>query len=461
MSLREPLRALVQLPMSRRAVLWVGFGSLLALMIVNASNANRTLRRIEASNANIRRSFLERDDVLDRLRTDLYRSGIDVRDYLLNSDPQRADRRRVEVQRTQRGMWSALSAYRKNLPAPETAAVDELQRELSDYWTVVEPVLHWDAQTREDQGRAFVRQELLPRHQQMLRLAENIGKMDARQLGYGESTVAQVFADFRQQLTITAVLTILFGCVLAFLSISRIQGLERETEGRYREVVQAREELERLSERLVAAQEDERRRLSRELHDEVGQSMSALLVELGNLNAALPPGDASLHERVQSVRRLAESNVGAVRNMSLLLRPSMLDDLGLVPALKWQAREVSRRTGLKVKVAAEEVSDDLPDSYRTCIYRVVQEALHNATRHAKATQVRVTVRQEESQIRVAIQDDGAGFDPRLEKGLGILGMEERVRRLGGAFRLESEAGHGTVISILLPLAASARAVKTV
>ena len=225
--------------------------------------------------------------------------------------------------------------------------------------------------------------------------------------------------------------------------------------------MRAREELHRLSARLVSAQEEERRKLSRELHDEIGQSMSALLVELGNFGSVLPPENAALQERLQAVKRLAENNVVVLRNLSLLLRPSMLDDLGLVPALKWQAREVARRTGIKVKVDAEDVPDHLPDEYRTCIYRVVQEALHNATRHSKATHIRVTVTHGESGVTVRIQDDGVGFHAPQEKGMGILGMEERVRHLGGSFHIDSEAGHGAAISIQLPLAAAPQAVETV
>jgi signal transduction histidine kinase len=129
----------------------------------------------------------------------------------------------------------------------------------------------------------------------------------------------------------------------------------------------------------------------------------------------------------------------------------MLDDLGLVSALKWQAKEVARRTGMKVRVDAEDVSDDLPDVYRTCIYRVVQEALHNATRHSKAAHVCVTVRREPSGVSVEIQDDGAGFHSGQEKGMGILGMEERVRHLGGEFHVQSEPGRGTSVSVRLPL----------
>jgi len=439
--------------MSSRAVLWIGFGSLIVLMILIASSANRALARIEASNSQIRQGFLQRDDQLNRVRSQLYRASIDVRDYLLHADPKLAELRRAEIEQTRRQIAVAIAQYRKDLPPAESSAVDELQRALNEYFSLLEPVLHWDQQTREEQGANFLRTQLFPRRQQLLQLSERIRQIDSRQLDFGETRVAKVFADFRKEIVLTALLTIAFGLGLAVLSISRVQALERESEMRYRQVVQAREELHRLSARLVAAQEEERRALSRELHDEVGQSMSALLVELGNLASAMPPDNGALTERLQRIKRLAESNVGVIRNMSLLLRPSMLDDLGLVPALKWQARETARRTSMKVRVDAEDVSDDLPDDYRTCIYRVVQEALHNATRHSKAAHARVVVKREQGQISVAIEDDGTGFDSRHDKGMGILGMEERVRHLGGKFHIESQPGHGTKVSILLPVQA--------
>ncbi len=138
--------------------------------------------------------------------------------------------------------------------------------------------------------------------------------------------------------------------------------------------------------------------------------------------------------------------------MTLLLRPSMLDDFGLVPALEWQAREVSKRTGLRVHVAAEESSDELPDQLRTCIYRVVQEALHNCARHAGARNVRVIVRQEPRRMVLSVEDDGHGFDPGRVRGLGLVGMEERVTHLGGVFEVQSRPGSGTRIAAELPLA---------
>jgi signal transduction histidine kinase len=136
-----------------------------------------------------------------------------------------------------------------------------------------------------------------------------------------------------------------------------------------------------------------------------------------------------------------------VRNMALLLRPSMLDDLGLIPALKWQAREVTRRTGLPIKMIADEIEHEMVDSHRTCLFRFVQEALTNCAKHSRATQARVVVREDRDGLSVSVQDDGIGFNPRQEKGLGLLGMEERVERLGGLFRVESQPGQGTLVSM--------------
>ena len=443
-----------RLLMSSRVVLWVGFGSLIGLMVLIAYSASHALERIEFTNSQIRQGYLQRDDLLNRLRTALYRSGIDLRDYLLHPDPQPAERRRAQIFAAEQEMDSAIQQYRRDLPPEELAAVNELQRDVDDYFAMVAPALRWDADTRRQQGADFLRSQVFPRNQQMLRLSERIRQMDIRQLGVGVNQVAAVFADFRREIVLIAVLTILFGLALAVVAIGRVQALERESDLRYRQVEQAHKELHRLSARLVAAQEEERRNLSRELHDEVGQSMSALLVELGNLDSMLPAGETRVHQQLARVKRLAETNVGVVRNMALLLRPSMLDDLGLVPALKWQAREVARRTGMKVRVDAEDVPDALPDDYRTCIYRVVQEALHNATRHSQARHVRVTVRQQARDIRVTIEDDGHGFQPRVEKGMGIMGMEERVRHLGGVFHIDSQPGQGAVVSITLPFEAS-------
>ena len=200
------------------------------------------------------------------------------------------------------------------------------------------------------------------------------------------------------------------------------------------------------------AQETERRTISRELHDQVGQTLNALLVDAANLAKRIPEEDSISRRYLDNIRTFADSSVNSLRDIALLLRPSMLDDLGLIPALEWQAREVSRRSGIKVKVEAEKVPDSLPDAVRTCVYRVVQETLQNVSRHSGARSATVTVRQADGSLELTVEDDGHGFDPVRTRGLGLLGMEERVKQLGGRLEIQSQPDKGTRLHVTLPIA---------
>jgi signal transduction histidine kinase len=162
----------------------------------------------------------------------------------------------------------------------------------------------------------------------------------------------------------------------------------------------------------------------------------------------LDPAPA-VRAHLDSIRGVAGKGMHEIRNMALLLRPSMLDDFGLLPALEWQAREIGKRTGLRVQVTSE-MSGELPEEHKTCVYRVVQEALNNCAQHAQANAVQVCVRHADGQILLTVQDDGSGFDPERVRGLGLLGMEERARHLGGSFQIDSQPGRGTLLRVTLP-----------
>jgi signal transduction histidine kinase len=247
---------------------------------------------------------------------------------------------------------------------------------------------------------------------------------------------------------------------MASFSTRKILKLEARAHSQYKDVADARRQLENLSARLVQAQETERRSLARELHDEVGQALSAVLVELRNLSNGLRlQSEEQLSRHVETIKGLVENTVRTIRNMSLLLRPSMLDDLGLVPALRWQAREVSRQTCMDVGVSTDLVSEDLPDEYKTCIYRVVQEALHNCSRHSHATAVRIQVVEQAGHLTLSVRDNGRGFDVRQSKGLGLLGIEERVAHLGGKCEIHSEPGSGTVLAVELPFSGQGESIR--
>lgn len=434
-----------------RLVLMAGFGGLLLLMAFAEIDGVRALTEIQTTSDNIREDFLLRTRVLERIRTDLYVSGTYVRDYLLEPESGKAEGHRFSLLETRTDMDTALRQYRTLVTGPEKQPFEGLVEALADYWRVLEPTLAWDSEQRQVHGYVFLRDEVFPRRTAMLGIADRIGSINESQLNAGKIRVQETFAQFRQRLTAALGLTIGLGMLLAAFSIRRILGLEYEAAQRYREISDARTELKELSARLVEAQENERRSISRELHDEVGQALTGTLVEMANLSTLVRAGNMDgIQAKAAEIKKEIENSISVVRNMALLLRPSMLDDLGLVPALQWQAREAARRSGLKVKVAAENVSEELPEEHKTCIYRVVQEALHNSLRHAQAGMVRVTVRQEESRILLSIQDDGKGFNAHEDRGLGLLGMKERVGRLGGDFAVDSEPGHGTVVSVALP-----------
>src|SRR5450759_2946163 len=211
--------------------------------------------------------------------------------------------------------------------------------------------------------------------------------------------------------------------------------------------------------RLVDAQETERRAISRELHDEVGQALGALLVDIGRLSTTLSGDHPEVKSQLDNLKSVVERTFQSVRNIALLLRPSMLDDLGLAAALEWQGREVSRRSEIEVAVESESVPEDLPDEHKIYIYRLVQEALNNAVRHSGARNAKVVVERLAKSIVVRVTDDGRGFDPGRSRGMGILGMEERVKRLGGALRVESQPGKGATVTAEFPIPLGVNAVS--
>ena len=436
-----------------RFALIAGFGSLLLIMALTGGDALLVLRQVRREDDGIRRQFLFRNHTLNEVRSELYLSGTYVRDYLLEPEPAHAKAFRASLEDVRRRMQSALDAYGRQLNAEERPPYAALTTELSRYWDVLGPSLNWSAEERRTRGYTFLRDDVFPRRAAMLDIAGRIGDLNERQMNAGNRRVGDLLLRFQTRLSLTLCAALGIGLGLAIFSTRHILRIEKSAQLRYDETAEARRQLTNLSAKLVQAQEAERRALSMELHDEVGQALSAVLVELKNLSIRLDAqSPAASRNNVESIKGLVEGTVRVVRNMALLLRPSMLDDLGLIPALRWQAREMSKRTAMDVSVATELTADDLPDQYKTCLYRVVQEALHNCERHSGATTVRIRVHRRNGQLILRIQDDGTGFQVRQVKGLGLLGMEERVTRLGGTFGIDSEIGGGTILTVELPLA---------
>jgi signal transduction histidine kinase len=421
----------------------VGFGGLLICIVAAAAGTLSSLERVSYTEAQARKAFLARLRLLDQIRAQIYLSGTYVRDFLLAPDAITANAQTANLRMLESESRNALDAYARQLEPEEREPFAALRGEIEGYWRVLDASAGWPAQERDRvRGSFFYINELVPRRTAMLQIADRVAAVNEQGLARSEARFAASAERLRQSLLLTFAGTLAGGLILALVTIAITLRLERELDKR-------RADLQELSTLLIRAQEDERRSLARELHDEIGQSLSAILMETEGAECEDPP--AGVREHLASIRRLAEGTVNQVRDLALLLRPSMLDDLGLTPALNWHARETSKRTGRNVVVSADEAIDGLADEHRTCIYRLVQEAVNNAVRHASARTVEVSVRKERQQVNVTVQDDGAGFDTRFLRGLGILGMEERVRRLGGRLKISSQPGRGTLVAAALPV----------
>lgn len=435
-----------------RSVLLLGFGVLLVLLLLSGLNALHLLSQLETRNETILREFLQQQQDLDKIRSSIYLSGTNVRDYLLEPDPEQAEQSRMALENA-RAQVSSMLANSQSLSGitRNQAMYDALRREIEEYWRTLNPVLSWRAEQRHREGYRFLHDEILPRRSSTLGIADTIASVNEQQLLDRDNRLLALFASFRSQLLLALLLMVVFGVVQASASTIHLLRMERKTFAHLGEVTQARQELRELSAKLVTTQEDERKNLSRELHDAVGQGLSAVQFELHDLAVVLKPYQEPMIGRVDRIRELVESCLAMVRNMARLLRPAMLDDLGLVAALEWQAREISRSTGVQIDVWASGVSEEVPDEHKTCVFRIAQEALNNVCRHANADSVEIRLESSDDWLSMSIQDDGRGFRPGHIKGLGLIGMQERAESLGGHLRVTSEPGKGTRIEARLPL----------
>ena len=224
-------------------------------------------------------------------------------------------------------------------------------------------------------------------------------------------------------------------------------------------VSQQREQLRTLTTRLTDAQEMERKQLARELHDELGQALTAININLGAIEKEVKSESSeTLQNRLAESLQLTAVALEQVREMSLNLRPPMLDDLGLVPTLRWYSKRFAERVGIGMEVKIASLGHRLSPEIETALYRVVQEGLTNVARHAEASEVSLSLHKEQNKICVVIADNGQGFDleaklqhSKIYDGAGLLGIRERITLLEGEFDIQTGSGEGTTLFINIPI----------
>ena len=388
---------------------------------------------------------------LRELRSDVYLSGIFVRDYLLDVSSERAPEYRQQLAGLRRTNLATAAALR-SLDAGDPNRAEKLVAQLDEYWRTFEPLFGWTSQEKRLRSVDFLRREVVPRREAILEITRDIEGLSNGILDTQRAAVARQQEMFGVDLRRLLWQTVLLGILVAVAAVIRLRLVERRSEEQRALAESAERQTRLLSQQLVAAQEDERKSLSRELHDHVAQVLTALRMELGRIERASPLAIARSGGAAAECRRLIDQMFKTVRDLAQGLRPSMLDDLGLQPALEWLARDFIQRYDIAVELSVSADLDGLSEPHRLCIYRAVQEALTNCARHARATLVRVHLARREDEITISVSDDGAGFDlARRHDGLGLRGMEGRVKELGGHVEVTSSPGDGTTISIQLPL----------
>ncbi|MGH7508917.1 MAG: GAF domain-containing sensor histidine kinase [Gemmatimonadales bacterium] len=238
------------------------------------------------------------------------------------------------------------------------------------------------------------------------------------------------------------------------LALGHQVGAALENADLYRRLETRTVELARLSARMIEQHEEERRRLSRELHDETAQVFSAVKMELGVLRGAVPPEQAA---RMDQVLELIDTGIGSIRSVTNDLRPSLLDDLGLLPALRSLVADFSHRSGIRTGLAAPSALPQLSREAELALFRALQEALSNVLRHADARTVDIGISVSAEGVLLQVSDDGRGLPEAVTAGtvelqghMGLAGMRERITALGGTVRLRGQAGAGALLEVVVP-----------
>lgn len=431
----------------------LGLGSLLLLIAVSLLVSSRKAQDIYSQLDALNTHHHNVDAKLRRLRSDVNLSGIFVRDYLLDIARERAPEYRQRLAEFRTTNLATVGELRALLEGHDDQILS-LQTQLDEYWKTFDPLFDWTLPEKIFRSASFLRREVVPRREAVLSIAQEIEELNNANLAEQRAEATRRHAAFQEDLRRLLWRSLLLGLAVALTVVFRLRVLERRSEQQRGIANQAEQEMRELSQRLVATQEEERKNLSRELHDHVGQVLTALRMELGRIDRSRAPGDLGIGRAVGECKRLVDSMVHTVRDLAMGLRPSMLDDFGLQPALEWHMRDFTRRYGIKVELNMDGDFTALPDAYRTCVYRTVQEALTNCIRHAQAQSIAVTIVGDNDRLEVSIADDGVGLAAnRRGAGLGLRGIEERVRELHGSMTIGSTPGGGTTLAVRLPLPA--------
>lgn len=437
-----------------RTVLIAGFGVMLGLWLFAGYQVTQRVRLAQRNSTGIATRYQQAQDLLASVRTQVLEASVLLRDALLDTDVTAQGEHRRDIEAAYAAVDARLKRYVPFLDsAAERERVDRLRAEIREFRLASNEVLATDSSRWPGEARALLRR-FMPKRESALRVSDEVQVLNRAAFIDQQRQLTETQAEMQRQVWTIFGVALAISLAIGWLVSKHAAALERRlTEQNDREERIA-SDLQRLSARLVHAREEEQRRIARELHDEVGQALSAVKVQLAVAERRI--------ERMGAARALladaqtsADSALHCVRDLSHLLHPSALDDLGLVAALESLVSDFRRRHQIAVEFVHQGPDRRLHAETERALYRIVQEGLTNIARHAEATAGAVQLVIEPATVRVIIEDNGVGFDvadverPGKRRGLGLLSIRERVTGLRGRVRIESTSG-SSHIEVELP-----------
>jgi signal transduction histidine kinase len=439
-----------------RTTLYAGFGLVFALWLVSGFELVRRLALVEQRAGAVSRRAAAADEQLSRVRVHVLMASVYLRDALFDVGPRGDGYYRTELEKARDGIRRALSSYVPVADLPgERESFRELGVEVDAFWDTVLPVLEWDETRRAAEVRRLLRQEIIPKREIIARISERIQDLNRVAVSQEQAQLHAIYAGMRRQVEVSSGIALVAGLLVAFVVTRRAGALERQIHTQMARDGENTRDLQRLSARLVSIQEEERRAIARELHDEIGQALTAIKVELSVAGKHAAPTERE-GMALREARALTDRALQEVRDLSQMLHPAMLDDLGLPETVAWYLNAFSARTGIRIELVRDDLDERLAGEIETCLYRIVQEALTNVARHAQATQCRVYLQRLPGSVILTVEDDGQGFTPSSaqggaeNRGLGLVGIQERVSGFRGELRIETAPGEGTRLTVELP-----------
>jgi signal transduction histidine kinase len=440
-----------------KAALFLGFALICIAWVFAGYYFSRRMADLQDRATSINERYMRGQELLTAVRSQVLVGSVYVRDALLDPDRENADEYRSKLEEAYRAAGQALQQYVPVVESPaERESVARLRSDIDDFRATLLNVLATDSTQWPIEARTLLRRDVMPKRESAIRVTDEVQLLNRSAFVDQQSEIAGIYRATQRRLWESFGVAVLVSLAIAILAAVYVGRMEDHLNiQRVREAENSRD-LQRLSTKLLNVQEEERRVIARELHDEVGQALTAIKVELAVAQNAIVAAGGPPHA-LDDARGIADNVVHTVRDLSHLLHPALLDDLGLGAAVDWYLKGFGRRHGLRVELVQERMEGRLGEATEAAAFRIVQEALSNVAKHAQAQSCRVYLHRLTNTLLVTIEDDGAGFDPAsLERsggprGLGLIGIRERVSQLGGSLRVESAIGRGTQLTVELPV----------